>query len=139
MEHDVLTLLTATVTGDATYRTLTGYSIADPRWYYFYKGDALVDTSHPVYATYMMTTSPESGGGVRPPVVSVILWGKRRDLVLAVRNRLHALLDRKTLTTTTGRRVRTRIVGESDTYQQEGDFVGRQMQVRMAYLDAFAS
>lgn len=138
MEHDVLVLLTTTITGDTTYRTLTGYSASDPRWYFFHQGDAVVDATRPVYATYMLTASPESGGGVRPPVVSVILWGKRRDQVLAVRNRLLTLLDRRTLTTTTGRRVRTRIVGESDTFQPETNYVGRQMQVRMAYLDAFA-
>lgn len=139
MEHDVLVLLTTTITGDATYRSLTGYSASDPRWYFFHQGDAVIDAARPVYATYMLTSAPESGGGVRPPVVSVILWGKRRDQVLAVRNRLFALLDRKTLTTATNRRVRTRIVGESDTFQQEANYVGRQMQVRLAYLDAFAS
>jgi hypothetical protein len=135
VERDVIERLTQVVTGDATMRTLTGWSTTDPRWYFYHRANAVVDPTHPTYMTYLLTGAAESTTGVRPPVVSVIIWGKTRTTVLATRDRLRALFDKRTLVTATGRKVRTRIVNEQDTYSEEVDFVGRQIQLRAAYLD----
>lgn len=135
MEQDVLVKVSQTVTGDATIRTLTGWSAGDPRWYFYHRSDAVIDAARPAYMTYLLTANPESLQGVAPAVLSVIIWGHKRADVLAVRNRLRALLNKKTLVTSSNRKVRTRIVNEQDTYSEDTDFVGCQMQLRAAYLD----
>lgn len=135
MVRDALSTLVTLITGDATLRTLTGWSASDPRFYFYHRADAVIDAARPAYMTYLMSANPESVGGVSPVVLSIVIWGEERTPVLNVCDRMRALLHKKSFTTGTGRKIRTRIVGEQDTYNETADFIGRQLQLRVAYLD----
>jgi hypothetical protein len=134
------TIREATLTrlqSDATFRTLTGATNADPRLYYRFFGDAVISDTQPVYVTYMLMPHNETAMGVAQPVFSFFLWSRPSGYTAlkGVADRIQALFDRQVWTVGSVR-VQSRLIRQGDVDEVPGgQFTGRSMHVRVAFMD----
>lgn len=132
---DFRDFLLRTIGEDGQFQTLTGATVEDPRIYWYYQGDARVSDTQPVFVTYTLMTMAEKFRATREPTASFIIWGRYIEAVEAVVVRLATLLDQQLHTTPQGDLVYTKQIAQSDSFQQQPDFAGIQMQFRIGVLD----
>lgn len=133
---DLRELLFSTVTGDAVFRTQTGWSTLDPRLYWYYQGDTeVIDDYRPAFVTFSVTAEGEAPYASENMVFSVMIWAREPDLprVLAIRDRLTALFHKKVLTTNLGRKVYAKKINEQDYFMADLHFAGVNMQFRLGW------
>ena len=118
---------------DATLSGLMGMTVNDPRVYWFFNGDARITEESPVYVTYSNLSTPASGA-TSAPVLALNIWGKSIETVEAVRNRLVALCERRTLTSPGGRTVYAKFINEQDQYQEQPKFAGKVLHLQLSFL-----
>lgn len=121
---------------DATFRTLTGYTAADPRLYYRYEPALVITPAQPAYVVYAMLNQRESRDGLMDPVFQLIVWTQEQyyTTMTDIRDRIAALFDKKTWTVG-GQVVQGRIVFQADTDLPNDGMVGRMLQVRISAID----
>lgn len=132
MRHVKEAILDA-IEADTAFATLTGATADDPRLYWYYNGDALVDQSHPAYVTYALTAGPQQATAVRQPSFTFVIWAKDTDVTEGVRDRLVALFEHIGLNMG-GKTLFGTLINEADQFQQQPQFAGRNMVFQFGYL-----
>jgi hypothetical protein len=124
------------ISGDTTFKTLTGATSSDPRLYYRYSDTVGLSTGQKTYAVYALINRRESRDGILDPVLQFVIWSREEfyETLSDTRDRIAALLDRQTWTVGS-QRVQGRIVFEADTDLPNDGLVGKMMQIRIAALD----
>lgn len=140
--RDIPDLFLSRIGTDAAFVTLTNRTgDGDPRIYRYYNSDAVIDDPEvdgsgpkPAYVTYALLASPGLNGGMKEPTYSFVIWARSVVVVEAVRDRLVALFDKRTLTTPAGRSVYVRLVHENDSFQEQPNYDGKTLHFRFGHL-----
>ncbi len=125
------------ITGDTAFNTACGATADDPRLYWYYNGDAVIDPEKGLhaYVTYAMTARPEQTQAVLSPSLTFVVWAKDLDVVEVVSARLVAVLTRREGLLVNGEILWGEVVNEADQYQQQPQFAGRNMVIRFGKLN----
>jgi hypothetical protein len=128
-------LLVSTIRADLDCQRLLGIraNVADPRVYAYYSPTATVDEERPAYLTYAQTGFPERYAATGDPVFNLAIWGMNWEAVEAVRERLLALFEARTLTTQTGRAVHGVVMLQHDNFQENTKYASVVVQVKLGF------
>lgn len=130
---DIRTLVIATLTGDATFRALTGWTADDPRIYWYFQADAVLSEAKPAYLTYNLIVRPEAPSAVVSPVIGFTIWGLELETVDLVAARLEALFDKQVLYTAGGKKLWGKLMNRTEDFQSEVQFAGQTLQFRFSW------
>lgn len=122
---DIKAIIYSTITGDATFLTLTGGDASDKRLYRNFPPDQ-IDKTNP-WVTYFTTAGglfgPDQIGDVQVPdiIFTLDIWGLDADAVDDVFDRLMTLLNRQTLMATDHKVFYIGLDGFNDLVEVEPD------------------
>jgi hypothetical protein len=131
---DIRDYIVATVGGDAAYRAATGARGDDLRFYWYYQGDSTIDDDYPGYVTYALISSAEPTAAIANPTFSFAIWARYDTTVNTIRDRLVALFHKKTHTTSTGRKLYSKVIQETDAFSSQPNFAGMMLHIRFGWL-----
>jgi hypothetical protein len=122
--------------GDTALRGLLGGTVTDPRIYPYYEGKAEISAVKPAYITYSQSANPEPAFAIESPVFTWAIWGRTWTQVEAVRDRLRTLFQQQIYVTVSpySRRLYTKVINETDSFQQQPDFAGKTVHIRAGWL-----
>lgn len=122
---------------DLPMQQMLGGTPQAPRVYPYYEPKAAdVSREKPAYITFAAVGRPEAVFAVDSPVVTFMVWvggahgswGLCEQIALRFRDLFHQQL----YVTRTGRKLYTKIVNESDSTQNQPNFVGKNIQIRFS-------
>lgn len=138
MVFDIKEKLVDVIASDSTIQALLGIvnygdPDADPRIYWYYQGDAILDERFPAYITYALVGagSPQATWN---PTFSFNIWARTSKHAQAVATRLKHLVHKKTFSTGLQEFFCT-IVHFNDIFQEQPKFAGFAVHIMTGYLD----
>lgn len=120
---------------DATLMGLLGGTTTDPRIYPYYEGKAEVTNTKQAFITYSQSAGPEATFATENPAFTWVIWGRTWTRVEAVRDRMRTLFHKQIFVTNApySRRLYTKVVNEVDSFQQQPDFAGKTLHIRVGW------
>jgi hypothetical protein len=140
MTSDIKRLFSNVITADPAMISLLGITADDPRFYWYYQGDAVISAEKPSFITYALINANEAMQAVWQPIFSMQIWAKKNAHTEKVASRLSDLFHKKNMTTPTvvdeegPREVYTKVIHQNDIFQEQPSYAGTAIHIRVGLL-----
>jgi hypothetical protein len=132
---DIKDKLLDVLRADAQLMALLGGTPADPRLYANYQRKASVSPDRPGFVTYSNISMPEATMAVERPVYSFMIWTKGWTRAEQIAARFRVTLHKQIIITAESKRLYTKVISQSDSFQEQPDFAGVTMHVRASWCN----